>query len=210
MHTPTIQDESLKVENDFSSMPHAIHSMAFESAQEQEQTFTIPLRYHENQLMLLPINPHSYYVYWEVLPQTLKDLNINLHQQTLCFRIYNMQGDILFTFESAFDLAEYFFNITVQQDKIYAVMGILKNNTFIEILRSNIVQTANTTIKLPDVSNEQWLEKYENCLKLIKLEFEYTHTSSSSNSIKEFEEFAYINRLIKQSGNSTTLIGQPS
>ena len=209
METQLIAQKSLECENDFSSSSHAINSMGYESAQEEEQTFVIPSAYNQNRVTLLGVNPTTYYVYWEVLPATLASFGLDLHKQQLHFRVQSLQGDCLYTFESPFDLGEYFLTLETKFRDICVKMGFFKENQFIEILTSNTVQTFSTAIKLPDVSNEVWLEKHKNCLKLIQSQFESMALNASSTAnIKQFEELFYTNKVLKSRTNSTSLLGK--
>jgi hypothetical protein len=59
------------------------------------------------------------------------------------------------------------------------------------------------------VSNEVWLEKHKNCLKLIQSQFEHSKFNGSSTShIKQFEELFYMNKVLKNTTNSTSLLGK--
>jgi hypothetical protein len=209
MDTQLIAQKSLEGENDFSSSSHAINSMGYESVQEEEQSFVIPSAYNQNRVTLLGVNPNTYYVYWELLQATLDSFGLDLHKQQLHFRVQSLQGDCLYTFESPFDLGEYFFTLELEQSDICVKIGFLKENQFIEILTSNVVKTFSTVIKLPDVSNEVWLEKHKNCLKLIQSQFEHSKFNGSSTShIKQFEELFYMNKVLKNTTNSTSLLGK--
>jgi len=209
MDTSTITQKSLEEENDFSSSSHAINSMGYESAYEKEQTFPIPSRYYINTLTLLAANTNTYYVYWELLQSTLSSFGLDLHKQQLHFRVQSLQGDCLYTFESPFDLGEYFFTLEAESCDVCVKMGFYKENQFIEILTSNVVQTFSTHIKFPDVSSEIWLEKHKNCLKLIQSQFENKEFNASSTShIKQFEEYIYMNNVLKSTMTSTSLLGK--
>lgn len=209
MDTQLIVPKSIEVENDFSSNSYAINSLGYESAQEEEHAFVIPSGYHQNRVTLLVVNPHTYYVYWELLSSTLASFGLDLYKQQLYFSVQNEQGDEIYSFESPFDLGEYFFTLETKSHEVCVKVGFYKKNQLIEILTSNIVQTLSTAIQLPEASHEVWLEKHKNCLKLIQNQFEnMTLNASSTTNIKQVEELFYVNKVLKSTTNSTSLLGK--
>lgn len=204
-----ILNKSLEVENDFSSTSHAISTIVYENSEHVNEEFIIPSRYYRNTLTLLMINTKEHYVYWELTQDTLNSYDLDLRTQTLYFKVEDMHSKLLFEFESPFDLGEYFFTLNFEDQDICVKMGFMKNNQFVEIMQSNIVHTFSSTIKLPDVSNEQWLEKHKDYVKIIQTTLEnIVFNESSLSYMKQLERLHYLNNAIEKRTSSTSLLGK--
>lgn len=204
-----ILNKSLEVENDFSSTSHAISTMVYENSEHENEEFIIPSRYYCNTLTLLAINTKEHYVYWELTQDTLKNYAVDLTTQALYFKVEDTHSHVLFEFSSPFDLGEYFFTLNFEDQDICVKMGIMKNNQFVEIMQSNIVHTFSSTIKLPDVSNEQWLEKHKDYVKIIQTSLEnIVFNESSLSYMKQLEQLHYLNNAIEKRTSSTSLLGK--
>jgi uncharacterized protein len=204
-----LANKSLEIENDFSSTSHAISTITYESSQEEYEEFSIPSRYYTNTLTLLAINTQNYYVYWEVTQAMLEAFCFDLRFQQLHFQVESKDSNVLFEFESPFDLGEYFFELDLPDTDIYVKMGIIKENQFIEMLQSNTVHTFSTAIKLPDLSTEVWLEKYKNYAKIIQTQLEtMLYNESSSSYVKQLERLHYLNNAVEKRVSSTCMLGK--
>lgn len=204
-----IVNKSLEVEHDFSSASHAISTLTYESSQEVCEEFVIPSRYYTNTLTLLAVNTENYYVYWEITQAMLDSFGLDLTLQALHFQVESKDSKVLFEFDSPFDLGEYFFTLDFEDNDICVKMGYLKENQFIEILQSNKIHTFSSTIKLPDLSTEVWLEKYKNYAKIIQSNLEsMVYNESSSSFIKSLERLYYLNNVVEKRVSSTSLLGR--
>jgi hypothetical protein len=204
-----ILNKSLEVENDFSSSSHAVSTLVYETSENVNEEFIIPSRYYRNTLTLLTINTKEYYVYWEFTQDTLDSYDLDLKTQTLYFKVEDMLSNVLFEFESPFDLGEYFLTLNCEDQDICVKVGFMKNNQFVEMMKSNIVHTFSSTIKLPDLLNEQWLEKHKDYIKIIQTTLENVVFSESSLSyMKQLERLHYLNNAIEKRTSSTSLLGK--
>ncbi|MFA7083220.1 MAG: DUF4912 domain-containing protein [Arcobacteraceae bacterium] len=204
-----IVNKSLELENDFSSSSHASNTIMYESQEAASEEFIIPSRYHKNTLVLLPINQEHYYVYWELTQELLHEYKVDLNQQKLYLKVEDSSDVLLFEFESSFDLSEYFFSLKVQNRDISVKLGYMKENKFIVILQSNNIRTFSSTIKLPDISNEIWLEKHKNYIKIIQSNIEnMVFNESSASYMKQLKRLHYLNNAIITKSSSTTLLGR--
>ncbi len=206
--THEIATKSLEVENDFSSASHALSTMVYETTQEATETYTIPTRYYKDTVTLLAANTNTYYVYWEIIEATLQSYNLDLYKQKLCFRVENTQGQSLVEFESPFDLGEYFFTINAEDMDICVKMGLIRDNQFVEIMHSNVLHTFSSTIKLPDFSNEVWLEKNPSYMKIIQSHLEeINNVESSTSNIKQFERLLFFSDMLEKRKSSSSFLG---
>lgn len=204
-----IVNKSMEIENDFSSSSHAISTLTYESAYEECEEFTIPSRYYVNTLTLLAVNTQNYYVYWEVTSDILNAFCLDLSLNSLHFQVQSKDSKVLFEFDSPFDLGEYFFTLDFEDGDICVKMGYIKQNQFVEILQSNFVHTFSTSVKLPDLSTEVWLEKYKNYAKIIQTQLEtMVYNESSSSHVKQLERLLYLNNSIEKRVSSTSLLGR--
>ena len=203
-----IVNKSLEIDNDFSSTSHAITTLTYESSQEVCEEFVIPSRYYTNTLTLLAVNTENYYVYWEITQAMLDSFGLDLTLEQLYFRVESQDSKVLFEFASPFDLGEYFFTLDFEDNDICVKMGCIKENQFVEILQSNRVHTFSSTIKLPDLSNEVWLEKYRNYAKIIQHNLEnMVFNESSTSYIKQIERLYYLNNAVEKRVSSTSMLG---
>jgi hypothetical protein len=108
-NTKELIQESLEIEDDFSSSSHIINSIASEITPEQNK-YDIPSRYNKNRLVILMVNTNTYYVYWEVDDDTITSNSIDLNTDKLYFKIYDINENLLTSFESSFALGEHILN----------------------------------------------------------------------------------------------------
>jgi len=180
----------------------------YEKAKEEIESYTIPTRYYKNTVTLLAANTTTYYVYWEIIEQTLQTYHIDLHKEKLCFRVENVNSECLVQFSSPFDLGEYFFKLEAQDIEICVKLGLLRNNEFIEIMKSNSLHTFSSTIKFPDFTNEVWLEKHQSYMKIIQSHLEEMNDAQTSTSnIKQFEQILFLNDMSEKRKTSSSLLG---
>ncbi len=134
--------------------------------------------------------------------------NLDLYKQKLCFRVENTQGQSLVEFESPFDLGEYFFTINAEDMDICVKMGLIRDNQFVEIMHSNVLHTFSSTIKLPDFSNEVWLEKNPSYMKIIQSHLEeINNVESSTSNIKQFERLLFFSDMLEKRKSSSSFLG---
>jgi hypothetical protein len=139
----------------------------------------------------------------------LDSYDLDLKTQTLYFKVEDMLSNVLFEFESPFDLGEYLLTLNCEDQDICVKVGFMKNNQFVEMMKSNIVHTFSSTIKLPDLLNEQWLEKHKDYVKIIQTTLENVVFSESSLSyMKQLERLHYLNNAIEKRTSSTSLLGK--
>lgn len=198
-------NESLEIEDDFSSSSHIINSIASEIIPMQN-SYDIPVRYNKNRLVILLVNTTSYYIYWEVDDNTIEGNNIDLNKDKLYFRLYDINGELLNTFESSFALGEYFIKEQFEDLDIYVKLYILKDDKLVELLTSNTIHTFSTTIKIPDEEDEIWIKRTKGWTEIIRSSMQhFTLGMSSAKYVEEIEQLREFDGYDKQNQSSYNL-----
>ncbi|XPV68364.1 MAG: DUF4912 domain-containing protein [Halarcobacter sp.] len=198
-------NESLEIEDDFSSSSHIINSIASDIIPMQN-SYDIPVRYNKNRLVILLVNTTSYYIYWEVDDNTIEVNNIDLNKDKLYFKLYDINGELLNTFESSFALGEHFIKEQFEDLDIYVKLYILKDDKLVELLTSNTIHTFSTTIKIPDEEDEIWIKRTKGWTEIIRSSMQhFTLGMSSAKYVEEIEQLREFDGYDKQNQSSYNL-----
>lgn len=200
--------ESLKNENDFSSASHAVDNFVTE-AKPSENEYEIPSRYNKDTLRIILVNTEKYFVYWEVSDETLNQRSIDLNSEKLYFKIDDINGNELYSFDSSFALGDYYINSKFEDMDILVKVGILQDGEFKELFSSNVIHTFSSTIKFPSQHEyESLLSKGYSWSEIIRTTIE--HFGSAGSSSKYVEELERLRNFIqeneKDKSSSTTLL----
>lgn len=179
-------EESLGVDSQFSSNTHAIEKIVTEN-QISKDDYTIPTRYFETTLTLLPISKERYYFYWEFTKEFLSSFNIE-NLDNVIFRILSQDGEVLENINLTDEIGEYFINKSFNCNFIQIEVCYLKDEVCSTILKSNSVQVFNATIKYPKISNKIYMEKSNGFTQIIRSYMQhYTFGMNSSTYEKEIK-----------------------
>ncbi len=191
----TISLKSIEIENDFSSTSHTIDTMACETTKEKSNV-TIPDSYNKNYLRLLPVNTSTYYIYWEISDSLLHNHNLNLQKESLLFIVEDLKQNSLYQFTSNFGLGEFFMNHLFEDNDIYIKMGFIRDNKFIELLRSNVIHTFSTQLHYPALHNEVWIKKEKGWTEIIRSTMQhFTLGVSSAKYVEETQRLKQFSKI---------------
>ncbi|XOB61941.1 DUF4912 domain-containing protein [Campylobacterota bacterium DY0563] len=202
--------ESLKNENDFSSASHVVDNFASEAKLAQEE-FEIPSRYNKDTLRIILVNTEKYFVYWEVSDKTLDNEKINLDNEKLYFKIDDINGNELYSFDSSFALGDYYINSKFEDMDILVRVGVMENGSFKELFSSNVIHTFLSKINFPSQDEyEALLSKGYSWSEIIRTTVE--HFDSAGSSSKYVEELERLKTFIEENekekvSSSTNLKG---
>jgi len=190
-------EQSLKNENDFSSASHVVDNFTSE-AKPIETEYQIPDRYNKDTLRIILVNTEKYFVYWEVSDKTLSEKNINLDKRKLYFKIVDLKGNELYSFDSSFALGDYYVNSKFEDMDIAVKVGILENDgSFKELFGSNIVHTFSSKINFPSNDEyEQLIKKGYSFSEIIRTTIE--HFDKRGSSLTYFEEVERLKNFINE------------
>lgn len=183
--------KSMEIENDFSSSSHMIDTLVTEGEPPVSE-YEIPTRYNKDTLRVLLVNTEKYYVYWEVSDKTLEENKIDLKDSKLYFKISDVKGNELCSFDSSFALGDYYVKSKFENIDIYVCAGVMKNGTFIELMSSNIVHTFSSQINLPSYEDEVWFSRKLGWTEIIRSTMEQSELGgSSAKYVQELERLKY-------------------
>ena len=204
--------ESLKNENDFSSASHAVNNFVSE-IEAAEIEFEIPNRYNKDTLRIILVNTEKYFVYWEVCDKTLEKKGINLNNDKLYFKIEDIDGNELYSFDSSFALGDYYINSKFEDMDILAKVGVMENGKFKELFSSNTIHTFSSKINFPRDNEFNILFNKEgySWSEIIRTTIE--HFDSVGSSSKYIEEIERLKTFIQENesekiSSSTNLKGK--
>lgn len=198
--------ESLKNENDFSSASHVVDNFASEAKPAQEE-FEIPSRYNKDTLRIILVNTEKYFVYWEVSDKTLDNEKINLDNEKLYFKIDDINGNELYSFDSSFALGDYYINSKFEDMDILVRVGVMENGSFKELFSSNVIHTFSSKINFPSQEEyEALLSKGYSWSEIIRTTVEhFDSVGSSSKYVEELERLkTFIEENEKEKVSSST------
>ncbi|MGB4681528.1 MAG: DUF4912 domain-containing protein [Firmicutes bacterium] len=127
---------------------------------------SLPERYGEDRLVILPRDPHNIFAYWEISPQTREALARRASEEgcpefALCLRVYKYgwgegeDAEGFFDLEVSGDINNWYIAVP-HADRCYRVELGWKapGRSFQSLLRSNLIRTPRDS--LSDLIDEQW------------------------------------------------------
>jgi len=196
--------KSIEIENDFSSTKHSIDTMVCEITK-GTTNFTIPLKYNKDYLRLLPINTSTYFIYWELSDKLIKTHQLNNKEESLFFKVNDLENNTLYEFTSNSTLGEFFLNQSFENKDIYIKLGFIRDNKFIELLTSNIIHTFSTKLKWPTSESEVWVKKEKGWTEIIRSTmYHSTLHISSAKYVKEMERLKQFSKVEEEKFSSLT------
>jgi hypothetical protein len=172
--------------------------------------YDIPERYNINTLVLLPINPNTHFMYWEICRDYI-DEKCGSEYDGFVVKLFEKRGEHFsegLSFKVYDENGRYYINKHIPKSEVYAVLGIIdKDGKFIELLNSNIIKTPSDSTNIGD---EVWMDKDSEWSELIKASL--TPDNDPMNSAEFIKEFETIrkHRKLKEQMDITTLTKLPS
>ena len=188
--------ESLENENDFSSATHVIDNLVAVDKPKAAE-YEIPARYNKDTLRIVLVNTEKYFVYWEVSDKTLEEKGIDLTNEKIYFKVDDLDGNELYSFESSFALGDYYINKKFENIDILVKAGVVKYGEFIELLSSNVVHTFSSKVNFPSPEEyEELLKKGYSWTEIIRTTME--HFDKGTSSAKYVEELERLKHFIQE------------
>lgn len=150
--------------------------------------YSIPERYYINTLVLLPVNPDTLFLYWEVCDDFVFSKYSGEYDGFMVKIMEKHQGGIReeMSFKVYEQSGRYYVNKHLPSRTVFASIGIVDSmGRFIELMSSNRVKTPSDTTS---IGEEVWMEKSGEWSEIIRasLSSEYDHLSSIA-LVKEYE-----------------------
>ncbi|QKF83234.1 DUF4912 domain-containing protein [Halarcobacter ebronensis] len=202
--------ESLENENDFSSATHVIDNLVAVNKPKATE-YKIPERYNKDTLRIILVNTEKYFVYWEVSDKTLAEKSIDLNKEKLYFKVDDINGDELYSFESSLALGDYYVNSEFENKDIFVKAGVIKNGEFIELISSNVIHTFSSKINFPSQEEyEELLKKGYSWTEIIRTTIEHFDMgTSSAKYVQELERLKhFIQEEEKDKFSSSSFLGK--
>ncbi|MDO9265591.1 MAG: DUF4912 domain-containing protein [Sulfurimonas sp.] len=105
----------------------------------------IEQRYNKDKLVLLPINPNSSFVYWEITDKTLEKFGIDPKDVQLSFKLFDATNHEIIEFSSSFAISNYYINHESDHKSLYVKLFLNVGAKSQYISSSNIIGTQQNT-----------------------------------------------------------------
>jgi hypothetical protein len=105
----------------------------------------IAQRYNKDKLVLLPINPNSSFVYWEIGDKTLERFGIDPENVQLFFKLFDAANHEIIEFSSSFAIGNYYINHESNHKSLYVKLFLNVDGKLEYILNSNIIGAEQNT-----------------------------------------------------------------
>lgn len=198
--------ESLNNENDFSSSSHVLDTLVQEGEPKAPE-YSIPHRYNKDTVRILMVNTEKYYVYWEVSDKTIEDKKLDLENNKLNFKVYDLNGNVLYSFDSSFALGDYYVKKVFENQEIFVKVETTKDDEVIELLSSNTIHTFSSQMNLPSSEDEVWIRKKMGWTEVVRSTIEHQGKGiSSAKYVEEMERIKHFTQEDEQKVSSSTLI----
>lgn len=140
----------------------------FVAPETKQQEYSIPERYGFDYVYVLPINPISIHIFWEVTEQSLKNFSyeFGIKEPKLCIKlIYDGKEFII---RDVADFGNYYFSSElIVNKKVWAEIGVLNEDEFYSIAVSNEAVIPSDTISLEE--EELYMMVKDNISKIINI-----------------------------------------
>lgn len=172
--------------------------------------YRIPERYYVNTIVLLPINPESNFLYWELCEDFIRSKYQGEYDGFFVKIMEKSGGSIKeeMSFKVYEESGRYYVNKYLPHRSIFASIGIIgQNGEFIELLKSNVIKTPSDSTSIGD---EMWMEKTGEWTEIIKASL--GKESDGINSAEFLRELESIKRQhqLRAEFESKGLINIPS
>jgi hypothetical protein len=195
---------SLEKEHSFSSSSHILETFVAEGEPPVAE-YEIPSRYNKDTLRMLFVNTEKYYVYWEVSDETLEKSGLDLTIDKLVFKIYDIDGTELYSFESSFALGDHYIKRKFENMDIFVKIGRTVDNDFVELQTSNTIHTFSSQINLPDEKSDAWIKKSYGWSEVIRSTIHHYSGASSASYVEEMERLKHFTDEEEQRLSSLTI-----
>ncbi|GAB4310030.1 MULTISPECIES: DUF4912 domain-containing protein [Pseudothermotoga] len=141
-----------------SKLPEEATSPPASAKRTVQEINEIPFSYGSDKIVLLPVNPHLVYLYWDLSAETFEKLskakNVAVRLYDVTFIIFDGKNAHRI-FEAGIDLGvcrNYYFHVPMSNADYIAEIGYKNGYDFIPLLRSNLCKTPSDS---PSPSNRQ-------------------------------------------------------
>lgn len=105
----------------------------------------IAQRYNKEKLVLLPINPNSSFIYWEIRDKILEKFGIDPKNVELSFKLFDATNHEIIEFSSSSAIGNYYINHESEHKSLYVKLFLNVGGELEYILNSNIIGAQQST-----------------------------------------------------------------
>jgi len=153
---------------------------AVESFKEEFRSYSLPSRYNDNRIVMVPRDPWWVHTYWDISERKINEVVSDIPASereglTWILRMYDVTGirdfnggnfNSYYDVDINFDANNWYVNVNVPEKDWCAEIGLrTKKNNFFAVARSNIVKTPYFGIS--DIVDEEWAMPDEEYFKLL-------------------------------------------
>ncbi|MGC8765912.1 MAG: DUF4912 domain-containing protein [Brevinematia bacterium] len=103
---------------------------------EIKEESTLPESYNEDRIVVLVRDPYLAYAYWDFSKKTIQNFNLDKEGGKIVIRTYDLENKF-FDVELSSQMRNCYFQLPSPGKKYYSEIGVIRNNKFIAIARSN-------------------------------------------------------------------------
>jgi hypothetical protein len=140
----------------------------FVAPETKQQEYVIPEKYGFDYVYVLPINPISVHIFWEVTEQSLKNFSyeFGIKEPKLCIKLIYDGGEYII--KDVADFGSYYFSSEfIVNKKVWAEIGVLNEDEFYAIAVSNETIIPSDTISVEE--GELFMLVKDNITKIINI-----------------------------------------
>ncbi len=160
--------------------------------------YTLPSRYNDNRLVLIPRDPWWIHAYWDISEEKIKEVisaipvyekegiiwNLRVHDVSDIRDFNGHNSHFFFDLKINFDAGNWYINVNAPQREWCVEIGFkTKKDNFFVVLRSNIIKTPYFGIS--DVVDEEWVLPEDEYFKVLGV---YDLGKSSLERRRKLEE----------------------
>jgi len=127
----------------------------------EKKEITSPRRYNIDTLVIMPVNPETFFIYWEITKKRMNGSRRYItapHKYIITRIIDEEKGTPIHSFKTQDMVGSKYVRLKSDAQRIYAEIGLIKKRKFEPLMRSKAIATF--SVSSPD--REIWMRKFRN------------------------------------------------
>ncbi len=134
--------------------------------------YEIPHAYNTDKIVIMPVNPDTSFIYWELTDRLLnsKRRELNVNSANLIIKVFEMEHNRrkeIYSFKATEKIGKRYIKCHISFKPLVVNAGILKDGEFIELLNSKT--TLRPSFENTETEGEVWMKKTKDMHEIFKL-----------------------------------------